>query len=250
MRKFLLVAAAACCAASLGTVVRAEDETRTIIEKAVKAHGGADKLARFEKAAIQSRAKGKVHQAGGIDITMEMSVQAGKSRQVIEGEVANVKFRQVVLFDGDKLRIYINGQEYKLDEKKMNKEAREQAYAEKVAGLVFLKKKGFTLAPLGEVKVNDRPAVGVRVSSEGHRDVNLFFDKEKGLLVKTETRTVDLLSGEEKTQEKVLADYKECDGVLQPGRVSVLQDGKELVSLEIEEVKVVDRFDDDTFTKP
>jgi hypothetical protein len=250
MRKFLLLAGAACCAAALGAPARAEDETRAIVEKAVKAHGGADKLARLEKAAVQSTAKGKVHQAGGIDITMEMSVQGGKSRQVIEGEVANVKFRQVVLFDGQRLRIYVNGKEYKLDDKKMNKEVREQANAEKIVGLVFVRKKGYTLSPLGEVRVNGKPALGVRVSSEGHRDVNLFFDKEKGLLVKTETRTIDFLSGEERTQEKVLADYKERDGFLQPSRVTVLQDGKELLSLEIEEVKVVDRFDDDTFTRP
>ena len=87
-------------------------------------------------------------------------------------------------------------------------------------------------------------------TSEGHRDVNLFFDKDKGFLVKTETRAADLMSGEEKTEEKVLQDYKQQDGYFLPTRVTVLQDGKELLSLEIEEIKIVDRFDEDTFTKP
>jgi hypothetical protein len=33
--------------------------------------------------------------------------------------------------------------------------------------------------------------VGVRVQSNGHRDIDLYFDKESGLLVKTESRILD-----------------------------------------------------------
>jgi hypothetical protein len=250
MRKFVLPITVFCWAAILGSAARAEDETRAIVEKAVKAHGGAEKLAKMEKAALQSKGKGKVHQLGGIDITMEILAQDGKARQTIEGEVANTKFKQIVLFDGKKFQIFINGMEIKLGDKKTDEEIREKVYAEKVTRLVFLKDKGIKLAPLGEVKVKDRPALGVRVTSEGHRDVNLFFDKEKGLLIKTETRTIDLQSGEEKTEEKILADYKEIDGFLMPMRITVLQDGKEHVTLELEEAKIVDSVDEETFTKP
>ena len=250
MRQFLLLSAAVCCLAGLGSQARTEDDTRAIIEKAVKAHGGLEKLVKLKKGGVQSRAKGKVNQFGGIDITLETSAQDGKFRQVIEGEVANTKFKQIILSDGKKLQFFVNGKEYKLDDKKRTHEVLEQAYAEKVIGLVFLKDKGFKLSPLGELKVNEKPAVGVRVSSEGHRDVNLFFDKDTGLLVKTETRSIDFMSGEEQNQEKLLQDYKEREGFLQPTKVVVLRDGKELLSLEIEEVKIVERFDDDTFTKP
>ncbi len=250
MPKFVLPITVFCCAAVLGSAARAEDETRAIVEKAIKAHGGAEKLAKQKKAALQSKGKGKVHQLGGIDITMEVLAQDGKARQIIEGEVANTKFKQIVLFDGKKIQIFINGMEIKLGDKKTDEEIREKVYAEKLTGLVFLKDKGIKLSLLGEVKVKDRPALGVRVSSEGHRDVNLFFDKEKGLLVKTEMRNIDLQSGEEKTEEKILSDYKEFDGFLIPKHITVLHDGKENVTLEIEEAKVVDSLDEDTFTKP
>jgi hypothetical protein len=117
--------------------------------------------------------------------------------------------------------------------------------------LVFADKKtGYKLSPLGEVKVHDKPAVGVRVASEGYRDVNLFFDKASGLLVKTEARTTDVQSGEEKTEEKLLSDYKETEGVQRPGKVVVLRDGKKLLTLQIDEIKAVDKFDKDFFTKP
>jgi hypothetical protein len=250
MRKFLLLVAAACCVAALGRLVYADDDTKPVLDKAVKAHGGMKKLQKLRKVPFQFKAKGKIQLLGGIDITLENFSQDGKARQVIEGEVANTKFKQVVLFDGKKIQIFVNGQEFKLDDKKMLKEIQEKIYTEKVTGLLFLQEKGFKLSPLGEAKVNDKPAVGIGVSSEGHRDVNLFFDKDKGLLVKTETRGLDLMSGEEKTEEKVLQDYKEQDGYLMPTRISMLHDGKEFLSLEIEEIKFVDRFDDDTFTKP
>ncbi len=250
MRKFLLLAAVFCCATGLGRLAQADDDTKPILDKAIKAHGGMEKLQKLKKMSVVTKAKGKIQQPVVIDITLETSAQDNKSRQVIEGEIANTKFKQVILLDGKKIQIFINGQEYKLDDKKMQKEIEERLYAEKITGLVFFQEKGFKLSPLGEAKVNGKPALGIRVSSEGHRDVNLFFDKDSGLLVKTETRAADLMSGEEKTEEKVLQDYKQQDGYFLPRRVSVLQDGKELLSLEIEDIKFVERFDDDTFTKP
>jgi hypothetical protein len=250
MRKALLLAAVGCLFLA-GRLVGAEDDTRALIDKAVKAHGGLDKIAKLKKSAIQMKGKGTVHELGGFDITLETFGQDGKSKEVIEGEVAGKKFTQTVLMDGKKIHLFVNGKEYKLDEKRADALAREHAHQEAVIDLVFADKKtGYKLSPLGEVKVGDKPAAGVRVASEGYRDVNLFFDKASGLLVKTETRTIDVQSGEEQTEEKLLSDYKETEGVQRPGKVVVLRDGKKLLTLQIAEIKVVDKFDKDFFTKP
>jgi hypothetical protein len=250
MCKSLWLAAVCGLLASAGLAL-GQDDTRAVIDKAVKAHGGLEKLQKFKKSATQMRGKGTVHELGGFDITLEGFGQDGQSKEVIEGEVAGQKFTQTVLMDGKKIHLFINGKEYKLDEKRTDALAREHAHQEAVIDLVFADKKtGYKLSPLGEVKVNDKPAVGVRVSSEGYRDVNLFFDKASGLLVKTEARTTDVQSGEEKTEEKLLSDYKESEGVQRPGKVVVFRDGKKLLTLQIEEVKVVDKFDKDFFTKP
>src|SRR5262249_24840105 len=157
------------------------------------------------------------------------------------------QFTQTVVRNGDKVWINVNGQDVSglLDQKKLLAEVKEQVYAERVAGLLFLGENGYELSPLGEVKVEDRPAVGVRVSSKGHRDVNLYFDKAKGLLVKTEARSWDFTSNQEATDEKILLDYKEMDGYLQPTRLLVNRDGKRLMELDIEEIKHVDKFDED-----
>jgi hypothetical protein len=82
-------------------------------------------------------------------------------------------------------------------------EAKEQAHAGWVATLAPLKDaKRFTLATLGEIKVEDKPALGVKVSRQGPRDVDLYFDKRSGLLVRTEwpaSRTTS--PGQEVTEE-------------------------------------------------
>jgi hypothetical protein len=246
-----LLAAAVCGLLAWAGPAMGQDETRAIIDKAVKAHGGRDKLEKFRKAATQTRGKGTVNLLGGFDVTYEGYNQGGKSKEVLEGEVAGQKFNQTVILDGKKIHLFVNGKEYKLDEKRTDRLAREYAHAQEVMELLFADKKtGYKLSPLGEVKVNDKPAVGVRVTSEGYPDINLFFDKASGLLVKTENRTIDIQSGEEQTEEKVLSDYKEADGVQRPGKLVVLRDGKKIFTLTIDEIKVVDNFDKDFFTKP
>jgi hypothetical protein len=249
MRKFLPLSAVVSLVVCV-LPVRAEDECRALIEKAVKAHGGLEKLKKLKTAGVRSKVKGKIHQLGGIDVTMETFVQGDKLKTVIEGKVAQVPFTQTVVRNGDKVWINVNGQDIKLDEKKVLAEVKEQIYAERVAGLLFLQQKGYEMSPLGEIKVEDRPAVGVRVSSKGHRDVNLYFDKTKGLLIKIETRSLDFTSNQEATDEKILLDYKEADGYLQPTRMLMNRDGKRFMDLDIEEVKHVDKFDDDVFAKP
>jgi hypothetical protein len=229
---------------------RAADDAQAILDKALKAHGGLEKLAKLKSSGVQSKAKGQVNQLGGIDITMEIFGQDGKFKHIIRGEVMGNKFTQTQVFNGENFWININGQEIPFGDEKVLAEIKEQVYTETVVGLAFLKKGKFELSPLGEIKVDDRPALGVRVSSKGHRDVNLYFDKEKGLLVKTETRTMDVQSKEERTEEKILRDYKEFEGNLVPTRILVNHDGKKALELEIEEVKIVEKFEDGTFAKP
>src|SRR5947209_9536517 len=84
----------------------------------------------------------------------------------------------------------------------------------------------FKLAPLGEVKVGDRPALGVTVTHKDRKDVGLYFDKETGLPVKAEVRLTDP-DGKETTVEAVYADYKEFDGLKHPGKITIKVDDKE-----------------------
>jgi hypothetical protein len=253
MRKFLLASAVLflICAGR----VAAEDEVQAILEKAAKAHGGKDKLAKLKNAAVQAKSKGTIDMFGGIKVEIEALAQGGRFKQIIQTEVGGMNINQTLAYDGKEFWAEINGKVFTLkdlglDEKKLKEAIEEQLYSERVVGLMFLGEKGIELSPLGEIKVNDKPAVGLRVSSKGHKDINLYFDKDKGLLVKTEMRATDVLGGQETAEEKILSDYKEMDGLPRPTKVAVLRDGKKLMDLEVTEVKILDKLEDSTFAKP
>src|SRR5436853_6227629 len=103
---------------------------------------------------------------------------------------------------------------------------KEQKYAEDLDRLGFLNEKGMELSALDETKVDGKPAVGVRVKSKGHRDVQLYFDKSSGLLVKRQYKVLDPGSGQEVSQEVVFGDYQDKDGVKHYRKIAAYRDGK------------------------
>jgi hypothetical protein len=92
--------------------------------------------------------------------------------------------------------------------------------------------------------------VGVRVSSKGHKDINLFFDKNSGLLVKVEYRTFDLNSKQEINEERIITEYQNKDGLKVAKKAIVNRDGKKYIEAEVLEVKYLDDIDDTQFSKP
>lgn len=251
MRSFLIVPVALC------VIVLAQpalaEEPAEIIEKAIKAHGGLEKLIKIRDGSLQTKSKGVAHTAnvGDLELAIEGSSQGGKSKEVIEVEVMGQKVTQIIGYNGKELWMTLNGMDLtSMFGEKFRGDIPEQVYQGKVAGLTLFKDKKLKLSALGETKVNDKAAIGIRVSSEGHRDVSLYFDKEKGLLVKTEGRGFDPMGDKEITVEKIFKDYKEVGGYMRPTKVDVLHDGKKHVEIEILEVKFVDKFDDSIFDKP
>jgi hypothetical protein len=229
---------------------RADDgaAVQALVDKAVQAQGG---RARLEKLpAVTSKCKGTFHGLGAAAaFTGEFAFQGpDRSKVDIEAEADGQKFRLVVVLAGRQGWIKLNDDTEEQDKDDLA-EAREEAYAEWVATLVPLKDKKFRLAPLGEVTVDGRPALGVKVSREEHRDVDLYFDREKSLLVKTQTRVKDD-DGQEVTEETFLSDYKEVQGTQQPMKTVVKRDGKPYLEIEVTECQLAEKLDDSVFAKP
>jgi len=253
MRNHLLLAAACGLFLAAAPVVRADAEAdaRAVIDKAVKAHGGADNLAKFK--AVVAKMKGKVEVNGmTIDYTMTATTHAPDKMKVdTEVEVMGQKltFGQVV--NGDKGWIKLADKAMDMDKDQVA-EAREHLHAGWVATLAPLGDKSFKLSPMGESKVDGKDAVGVQVSYKDRRDVNLFFDKKSGLLVKTETRSKDLLGGnnQEFTDEKFFSNYKDFNGIQRAVKVLLKRDGKDFGDAEVTEYEGKDKLDDSVFAKP
>jgi hypothetical protein len=239
--------------AVLGLVcsARADEEAKKVVEKAIQAHGGAEKLAKAKDKSVMMKGKLKILDPMELDATMEMWAGGKKFKQNLQLTVMGMDIMQAVAYDGKELWIAINGKVFMtLNKEDELKAIKEMMHAEELAGLTLLGDKNIELSIIGEDKVNDVPVVGVRVSSKGYKDVSLYFDKNTGLLAKMENRALDFQTQQEVSQERIMSEYKEFEGFKRPSKVAILKEGKKFVEIEVTEVKIVDKLDDDTFEKP
>lgn len=229
---------------------KAADEPKDIIEKAIKAHGGADVLLKYK--ATQAKNKGKIDipGVGEVEFTQEnATMQPDKLKESLELTVAGQKVSVLTLVNGDKAVIEVNGKE--IDIPDAAKDAlKDLGYMMKVGRLSALTGKEFELSTIGEDKVEGKAVVGVRVSSKGHKDINLYFDKKTNLLAKVEHRTADAMSGNEVTEERIITEYgKTKDGVPIPKKIIVKRDGKQFLEAEVVEMNFLEKLDDSEFKK-
>jgi hypothetical protein len=231
--------------------VRADDqaETKTLVDKAIKAMGGADKLARF--ATFTSRSKGKFFEPAEVDFTDEnWSRLPHHYRFDMDLEAGGNKVKEVLVFNGPKGWLKLGDNVMEMP-KEMVGAFQDYFHALRlVTDPRGLKEKGVKLAPLGEMKIGDRPAVGIQVSFPGKRDVNVYFDKENNLPLKVETTAPPFQGGQEVSQEFFLEDYKEFEGVKIATKVTWKSDGKKYMIREVTEIKPEEKIEDATFEKP
>jgi hypothetical protein len=239
-----------CCPLVLTGLLRADDQADAlaVVDKALKAMGGEAKVAKFKAGTWKGKATA---QEGGNEIVIiNEGTWQGTDKLQMEAEVTEGgKTEKVVAV--------INGDKGWVKVKEMVREAPEGVLPMMKSGLYALqmvhllpdlKGKEFTLSDLGDVKVGDKPALGIGVSHKDHKDVSLFFDKETGLPAKSEVRVSDP-SGKEITIEYLYSDYKDADGIKHPMKITIKVDGKEFV-LELSEVKSKDKVEESGFAKP
>jgi hypothetical protein len=250
-RPFALLSAAALC--SFGAALRAaDDQPKDVIARAIKAHGGEETLTKNK--AGMSRGKGKITipNLGEVEFTQETAhMLPDRFKESLEMTVAGMTIKVLTLAVGEKISIEANGKQIELQEKQ--KDAfKDAGHKIKVARLVpLLKEKEYELSPIGEEKVEGKPAVGVRVVSKGHGDLSLFFDKETNLLVKVEGRTAEPINGNEVKEERIIAEYqKNKDGLQVPKKVIIKHDGTTFLEIELSDVELLEKLDDSEFKNP
>jgi hypothetical protein len=107
--------------------------------------------------------------------------------------------------------------------------------------------KGYTLTALGESRVDDRPALGVKVTLKGFRDVRLFFDSQTGLLVR---KTFETGEGKGAVQEETYSDFKEFDGLKRHQRTVIRKGGLPHAEAKLTALRFPARVDDRAFARP
>lgn len=223
--------------------------SRALVEKAIELNGGEKLLSKFK--ASTSKIKGTIHIAGApVPFTGEVAGQGqDQLKVVISFSVDGQALSLISVLNRDKGWLKINETPIDMSADQLT-ELKEQAYSGWVATLLPLKDKAFVLAPFGETEIAGRKAIGVNVTREGHRPINLFFDKETSRLVRSETRVKDDTTGQEVTEESTYGEYKAVDGTQQAMKIAVKRDGKPHADVDVEDLKAAEKLDDGVFAKP
>jgi len=251
MKRFLGAVLVASLMSGSSSSIRADDQdTKAILDKAIKALGGEEKLSKAT--AHSSKTKG-TFSFNGTD--NEFSGQAtlqglDHHRFELQGKFGENDFKMVMVLNGDKgWRKTGDEDVMEMDADAVANEKRSIYVGAIPATLVPLKGKGFKVESAGEEKVGDKPAVGIKVTAPDGKDFKLFFDKESGLPVKLVAKMIGF-DGQEFNQETTYSDYKDFDGIKKATKVSSKRDGEKFLDVEITEFKVLDKVDQATFSQP
>jgi hypothetical protein len=231
--------------AGLGPALADDKNATAIVDKAIKALGGEEKL---KKASTHSwKTKGRLH-FGAEERDIEGQVTAS-GLDHFRREFTLPQFTPLVVIDGDNgWRKGRNGIA-KLEADALANEKR-SAYLQIIPiTLMPLKEKGFKVEAAGEEKVGDKPAVILKVTAPDGKDFTLSFDKESGLPVKEVARMTSP-SGQEFTVESTFLDYKDMDGIKKATRNNFKRDGELATEMEITEFKALEKVEPGTFAEP
>ena len=246
MRRLLgTVVASLVVVVSFGAVRADDQDAKSIVDKAIKALGGEEKLAKAESFSWKS--KGTVNFGGNEnEFTSETTI---KGLDHLKREFGNDQFHAVVVIAGDKGWRHFGDNQSEVDGDALAGEKRNIYLQVVPVTLVALKGKGFKYETAGEEKLGDKPAVILKITGPDGKDFKLFFDKESGLPVK-QVATVRGFQGEEVEQESTYSEYKDFGGIKKATKGEVKRNGDVFQVFELTEFKVLDKVDPATFTEP
>jgi hypothetical protein len=250
MKLFLGAVLATALVWGLGNSVRAADQdAQAILDKAIKALGGEEKLGKV--GAATWKAKGTITFNGNDNqFTSKATVQGlDRYRSEFEGEFDGNAVKGVTVLDGDKGWRKFGENSRTLDNDALANEKRTVYLQVIPITLVALKGKGFQVAAAGEEKAGGTPAVAIKATGPDGKDFTISFDKESGLPVKLVARVMGF-RGEEFTQETTFGDYKDMDGIKKATKIESKRDGEKFLAQEITDFKILDKVDPETFAEP
>jgi hypothetical protein len=231
------------------TLVQGQETPHAVVQRAIAAHGGQERLSRVRADRVRSQGTLFVG-TSSVPFRSETTVQLpSQFKNVIQVTTGNQTKTVVHLLDGDKAAILIDGQPQPVSAALLA-QLRQTLQLNHLTRLVpLLTDPEFTLAWAGETTINGRPAVGVRVTGRSQRPVCLYFDKPSGLLVKAE-QTLDGPGGRDVKQEAWYSGYRDLGGYRRPGKVTAYRDGQKVMEAELLEAEALGQIDPKEFTRP
>ncbi len=235
---------------AVGGSARADDkDAAAVLDKAIKALGGEEKLSKIKAASWKTKGTftfGDNESA----FTGETTVQ-GIDRQHgrFEGEFGGMKFVGITVLAGDKGWRKFGDMGGELDKDALANAKRMAYLAYVPVTLVDLKGKGFKIEAATEEKIGDKAVSVIKAIGPDGKDFTIAFDKESGLPVRQVAKVVGFM-GEEFTQETTFGDYKELGGIQKATKIVNKRDGEKFQEVQVTEFKVLDKVDPKLFEEP
>ncbi len=250
MRQFLFPLAAVF---ALAPAARADDaaDAKAVVEKGIAARGdkpGDTPLAQTWKE------KGKFTGGGfALEYTSDWAFQGpDKYRFAMTGEFGDAKIAITAVVNGEKAWQTDGTKTEEITGEKLE-QTRNEVYHLWVTSLTpLLTDKGFTLKNAKSKKVDgSERTAAVEVTRDKRPAVTLYFDKETGLLVKTEVTVKDeFQKWKEVPEEAYFSDYKEKDGRKVFTKMRIVRDGKPLIESTLSDQRTAEKLDPKSFEKP
>jgi hypothetical protein len=227
-----------------------EKEATAILDKAIKAMGGEEKLSKIKAYSVKS--KGTLTIMGNDSDFTTSATHEGLDHYKSEfaSRFGDNDFKAIAVVNGDKGWSKFGDMDMDMDENRLKDEKRRIYLGMIGSHPICAKEKGFKIESAPEEKVGDKPAAVLKITGPDGKDLKLFFDKESGLPVKQVASVPDFGGQGEFTQETTFSDYKDFDGVKRATKSTATRDGEKFLSSELVEFKVLDKVEPDTFTQP
>jgi hypothetical protein len=227
-------------AAVLVVPVAAQDTSKAVIEKAIKATGGEETLKKFP--AGSSQMKGKMI-LGGTDVPFTGSMVfavPGKVRMELSADIGGRKVSLVQVVDGAKVKQVEDGKTTENISEAAKTELQQAAFLQEISMLYpLLDATKYTLKEgKGTVLTN-----AVVVDAKGLKTVTLYFDKNTGLLSKMSRDGLSPV-GAKVAEETTYDDYKDASGIKIPMKTQVMHDGKLFLDFTVTEYKPLTKTDE------
>jgi hypothetical protein len=223
-----------------------QDEPKVIVDKAIRAAGGKDQLSRIN--AFSAKVKMTFEEQKSVArYTADVLVQGlDQIRIVMEfGDKSKV---ETTVINGDKGSMKAETELFVMPEKMVN-EYKNRLYGLRLTYMLTpLLEKDVGLAALAEIRVNDRPAVGIIVTKKDRPDIKLYFDKTTNLPTQLEFE-INALGGK-KTVVCIFRDYEEFNGIKHFTKVTSRTGNELTVEADFAEVKLLEKLDAKRFALP
>jgi hypothetical protein len=231
------------------------EQARAVVERAVAAHGGAERLERLRLARVTYRFQGwvtdSVVKPGRVewDVTVTETYDLpDRMKKQIKGRIDRDAGELLWVARPDGYWVWSPRVEPKFMEKTKDAEDLERPF-QLLEDLAFHDEFIWTLTDDPAEQRPGKTAVRCRVEAEDRGRV-FYFDTQTGLLGGIRSREYVRTFGREALAETWMADHKEAGGLQLPHKMVMRHDGEQTAEVTIREVTLLDEADDQLFAVP